>query len=48
MDLQHFDTDPYSTYHPDEDPDTTFHPGADPDPDSSFQIKASNLEKVLK
>jgi hypothetical protein len=28
------------------DPDPTFH--FDPDPDPSFQIKAQNLEKVLK
>ncbi len=32
--------------YPDLDP--TFHPDADPDPDSSFQIKAQTLEKVLK
>jgi hypothetical protein len=30
------------------DPDPTFHPDAYPDPDPSFQIKAQNLEKVLK
>jgi hypothetical protein len=32
----------------DADPDPTFHLDADPDPDPSFQIKAQNLEKVLK
>ncbi len=30
------------------DPDPTFHFDADPDPDTGFQIKALNLEKVLK
>jgi hypothetical protein len=30
----------------DADPDPTFH--CDADPDLSFQIKAQNLEKVLK
>jgi hypothetical protein len=29
-------------------PDSTYHPDADPDPHPSFQIKAQNLEKVLK
>jgi hypothetical protein len=28
--------------------DPTFHFDEDPDPDSSFQIKAQNHEKVLK
>jgi hypothetical protein len=32
----------------DVDPDPTFHPDADPDRDSSFQINAQTLEKVLK
>ncbi len=32
----------------DPDPDPTFHFEADPDPDPSFQIKAQNLEKLLK
>jgi hypothetical protein len=43
---RHFDayTDP--ACHFDADPDPTFHFDADPDP--SFQIKAQNLEKVLK
>jgi hypothetical protein len=33
-----FDPDPYPIFHFD----------AEPDPDLSFQIKAQNLEKVLK
>jgi hypothetical protein len=49
-DPHHFDADP--ARHFDADPDPTFHfdadPDADPDPDPSFQIKAQNLEKVLK
>jgi hypothetical protein len=36
----HFDADP--------DPDPTFHFDAGPDPDPSFQLKAQNIEKVLK
>jgi hypothetical protein len=32
----------------DVDPDPTLHPDADPDRDSSFQINAQTLEKVLK
>jgi hypothetical protein len=32
----------------DADPDPTFHLDADADPDHSFQIKAQNLEKVLR
>ncbi len=39
-DTHHFDADP--------DPDSNFHCDADPDPDPSFQIKAQNIEKVLK
>jgi hypothetical protein len=37
-------------HHFDANPDPTFHFDADPDPnaDPSFQIKAQNLEKVLK
>jgi hypothetical protein len=42
------DADPDSTYRTDEDPDSTYHPDADPDPETSFQVKAQNLEKVLK
>jgi hypothetical protein len=44
----HFDADPDPTCHfdADPDPDPTFH--FDPDPDPGFQIKAENLEKVLK
>ncbi len=34
--------------HFDPDPDPSFHFDADPYPDPSFQIKAQNLEKVLK
>jgi hypothetical protein len=41
-----FDADPDPTFHFDADPDPTFH--FDTDPDLSFQIKAQNLEKVLK
>ncbi len=46
----HFDSDPDPdpdpTFHFDPDPDPTFH--FDPDLDPSSQIKAENLEKVLK
>jgi len=45
-DPHHFDPDPDPACH--FDPDPTFHFGAEPDPDPSFQIKAQNLEKVLK
>jgi hypothetical protein len=41
-DPHHIDMDP------DADPDPTFHFDAAPDPDPIFQIKAQNLEKVLK
>ncbi len=44
----HFDADPNPASHFDEDPDPTLHCIADPDTDPSFQIKAHNLEKVLK
>jgi hypothetical protein len=48
--LCHFDADlaPDPTFHfeVDLDPDPTFHFDSDPDP--SFQIKAQNLEKVLR
>jgi hypothetical protein len=49
-DLHHFDVDgdPDSACHFDADADPFFHFDADPDTDSSFQIKAQNLEKVLK
>ncbi len=42
--------DPACHFAADPDPDPTFHFDAipDPDPDSSFQIKAENLDKVLK
>jgi hypothetical protein len=42
------DADPDPAYHFDADPDPTFHCDADPDLDLSFQLKAQNLEKVLK
>jgi hypothetical protein len=46
----HFDVDPVPACHFDAvanlDPDPTFN--FDPDPDPSYQIKAQNLEKVLK
>ncbi len=42
------DLDPASNFDADPDRDPTFHSDADPDPDPSFQIKAQNLEKVLK
>jgi hypothetical protein len=42
----HFDADPACQFDAGQDP--TFHVDADPDPDPSFQIKAQNLEKVLK
>jgi hypothetical protein len=46
----HSDADPDPACHFDAGPDPTFHFDADldPDPDPSFQIKAENLEKVLK
>ncbi len=47
-DPHHFDADPDPAWHFDTDPnpDPTFHFNADPDP--SLQIKAQNLDKVLK
>jgi hypothetical protein len=42
--ILHFDADPDPACHFDTDPDPTFHFDADP----SFQIKAQNIEKVLK
>ncbi len=48
------DADPdfacHSDSNADADPDPTFHFDTDPDlyPDPSFQIKAQNLEKMLK
>jgi hypothetical protein len=49
-DPHHFDVDPDPglACHFAADPDPVFHFDADPDPDPSFQIKAQNLEKVLK
>ncbi len=51
-DPHHVDADPDPACHFDADaePDPTFHFHAvpDPDPDSSFQIKAQNLGKVIK
>jgi hypothetical protein len=38
--------DPASYFDADSDQDHTFH--FDPDPDPNFQIRAQNLEKVLK
>jgi hypothetical protein len=43
-----FDVDPDPACHFDADPDPIFHFDADSDPDPSFQIKAENLEKLLK
>jgi hypothetical protein len=40
------DSDP--NFHFDSDPNPTLHFDADPDPYPRFQIKAQNLEKVLK
>jgi hypothetical protein len=40
------DADPDPIFYCDADPDPIFYCDADPDP--SFQIKAQNLEKVLK
>jgi hypothetical protein len=40
--------DPDPAGHFDSDPDPTFHFDPDPDLDPGFQIKAQNLEKVLK
>jgi hypothetical protein len=48
VDLHHSDADPDPTCPSDADPDPAFHFDADPEPDPSFQIKARNLEKVLK
>jgi hypothetical protein len=50
VDTNHIDANPDSTYHPDadSDADSTYLPDADLDPDPNFQIKAQNLEKVLK
>jgi hypothetical protein len=45
-DPHHFHADPDPNCHFDADPDPTLHFHADPDP--SFQVKAQNLEKVLK
>jgi hypothetical protein len=45
-DPPYFDADPACYFDADPDPDPTFH--LDPEPDLSFQIKAQNLEKVLK
>jgi hypothetical protein len=39
------DPDPACPFH---DPDSIFHFDADQDPHPSFQIKAQNIEKVLK
>jgi hypothetical protein len=49
-DPHHFDADPDSAcyFDADLDSDPTLHFDADPDPDPSFQIKAQNLDKVLK
>jgi hypothetical protein len=44
----HFDADPDPACHSDADQDPTFYFDADLDPDPSFQLKAQNLEKVLK
>jgi hypothetical protein len=41
-----FDADPDPACH--SDPDPTFDFNTEPDPDPAFQIKAQNLEKVLK
>jgi hypothetical protein len=45
-----FDADPDPTFHFDPDPNPTFHLDGDPGPypDTSFQIKVQNLEKVPK
>jgi hypothetical protein len=40
--------DPDPACHFDADPDPTFHFAAVPDPDPGLQVKAQNLEKVLK
>ncbi len=45
-DPHHLEADPDPSCHFDADPDPTFHFDAGPNP--SFQIKAQNLEKVLK
>jgi hypothetical protein len=42
----HFDADPDPAFHFDADPDPACPFDADPDP--SFQIKAQNLQKILK
>jgi hypothetical protein len=44
----HFDADPDPISHLDADPDPNLQFDADPDPVPSFQLKAPNLEKVLK
>ncbi len=50
----HFDVDPVPACHfdavanPNPNLDPTFHFDADPDPYPSYQIKAQNLEKVLR
>jgi hypothetical protein len=42
------DLDPVCHFDESLDPDHTFNFDRNPDPDPSFQIKAQNLEKVLK
>ncbi len=42
------DPDPARPFDADPEPDPTFPFDPDPDPDPSFQIKAQNLDKVLK
>jgi hypothetical protein len=44
----YFDPDPDPACHFDVNPDPTLHFSADLDPDPRFQLKAQNLEKVLK
>jgi hypothetical protein len=47
-DPHHFDPDTDPACHFEADPNPAFHFYAIPDPDPCFQIKAQNLEKVLK
>jgi len=47
-DPYHLDADADPACHFDADPYYTFHFEVDPDPVPCFQIKALNLEKVLK
>ncbi len=47
-DPYHLDADPDPPRYFDADPDPTCYFDADPGPDPSFQIKAQNIEKVLK